>query len=143
LRTILQFTIGGALALAAIAVLCPRWLDPVRGSAVLAAAGICYAAAFVALIPMAWGAPRRPDWMGQAALGAIVIRLMLTLAAGAAYLYFFEPHRATFMASAVGCYLILLAVETTIAIRLVHRYWRTDPGAASARPTDGANEPSC
>ncbi len=98
-------------------------------SAIVAAATICVVIGFFAMIPPALVAPRWPDYMVQAGMGAMVIRLILTLAVGAIYLEMYAPPEQTFMTAMVVCYLLLLAVETGVTMRLVKHHWRPPESA--------------
>lgn len=93
---------------------------------------ICLAAALCALIPMGFVALKWPGHIGQAALGATVLRLLLTMAAIAAYQTLAEPHMASFLMWAVIVYCLLLAVETGFGVYLVHRYYRPPSAAREA-----------
>jgi hypothetical protein len=137
----LKLTIGFAILLALVVVATAaigysptqdRWgADGVDG--MIAVAAICLGSALVALIPLAFVAPRYPDYIGQAALGATVIRLLLTMGALVAYQVLKQPHMASFLFWAPVFYLLLLAIETTFGVIMVKRHYRTMP-----TQTDGA-----
>ena len=124
MRTILWFAMAAVLGLTIVRLVAPCFFAPVEATAIFVAAGICLAAALLGLVPIALIAPRHPDWMIQAGLAAMVIRLFSTLGAGAAYLRFWSPPKWTFLMAGVVFYLVLLAAETGIIVRLVQRHWR-------------------
>lgn len=101
----------------------------------LAVAVLCLVSAFIAILPIAFVAPRYPDQIGQAALGATVIRLLLTMGALVAYQVLKQPHMASFLFWAPIFYLLLLAIETTFGVIMVKKYYTVAPkandGAAS------------
>ncbi len=123
MRTLLWFSLIGLVALGAVFVAAPRMADAERASAMIAAASICLSAGLIAMVPAAVVAPRWPDYIMQAGMGAMVIRLFLTLGVGMLYLKWYTPPTSTFMTAMVVCYLLLLAVETGVTLRLVKRYW--------------------
>ncbi len=123
MRTLLWFSLVGFLALGAVVLAAPRMADAERASAMIAAASICLLAGLIAMVPPAVVAPRWPDYIMQAGMGAMVIRLFLTLGVGMLYLKWYTPPTSTFMTAMVVCYLLLLAVETGVTLRLVKRYW--------------------
>ena len=124
MRTLLWFALLALLGLVAAALVAPRVAGPDSASAVVAAAVICVATGLIALLPAAIVAPRYPDYLMQAGLAAMLIRLSLTLGVGAAYLRWYAPPRAVFMSAMVVAYLVLLAFETWAIVRLVKQYWR-------------------
>jgi hypothetical protein len=124
LRVYVGFCLAELLLVLAVWWVSPRLMDAAKANAVTAAAVICFGAAAVALLPVVLVAPRYPDYIMQAGLGAMLLRLVLTLAVGAWYLWAKEPPRSTFMMSAVLFYLVALAAETWIAIDSVRRYWK-------------------
>src|SRR5437868_15056155 len=58
---------------------------------------ICLGAALVGAIPMLYVAPRWPSAIGQAALGGMTVRLMLTAAAGLGYQAIAKPHERAYL----------------------------------------------
>ncbi len=101
-----------------------RW--GVEGVASLrAVAIICLGSAFVGLLPIAVVAMKWPSYVGQAALGGTVIRLMLTMAVGAAYQTLAQPHLPSFLFWAVVIYCVLLAIETAFSVYLTRRFFPT------------------
>lgn len=133
MRTLLGFTLTAAAVLGAVILIAPRLAEPADASAVIAAASICLAVGVVAMVPPAVVAPRYPDYLMQAAMGAMIIRLFLTLAVGALYLRMYSPPRAVYMNAMVVCYLTLLASETVITLRMVKEHWR--PPQTESRKT--------
>lgn len=128
MRVYVGFCLVGLLIVIAVWLIAPRFTTAAKASAVLAAGVICLSAAAVALLPVVLVGPRYPDYLMQAGLGAMLLRLFLTLAVGAWYLWAKQPPRMTFMMSAVGFYLAALAAETWIAIDSVRRYWKAPQG---------------
>ena len=124
MRTLLWVILVSGIALGGIIFAAPRLVEPPAASAIVAAACICLAAGLVALIPLMLVAPRWPDYLMQAGMGAMVIRLFLTLGVGAVYLRAYAPLKTTFMMAVVVFYLILVVAETGIAVRLVKLHWR-------------------
>lgn len=122
------FCLVGLLVVVAVWLIAPRLTTGAKASAVTAAAVICYASAIVALLPVVLVGPRYPDYLMQAGLGAMGLRMFLTLAVGAWYLWEKQPPRMTFMMSVVVFYLVALAAETWIAIDSVRRYWKAPQG---------------
>ena len=92
-----------------------------------AVAVICLCTAVVAMAPMAVIAPRRPDYIGQAALAATVLRLLLTMAACVGYQVTADPHLPSFLFWATVFYLLLLAIETGFGVVAVRRFYRITP----------------
>lgn len=128
-RTLIWFSLGGLVALWGVFAFTPRFAEPQMASAIVAAATICVVIGFVAMIPPALVAPRWPDYMVQAGMGAMVIRMLLTLGVGAIYLKVYAPLEQTFMTAMVICYLLLLAVETCVTMRLVKLHWQPQESA--------------
>jgi hypothetical protein len=123
-RALMFFAVVGALLLTATWYGARRFASPDSASAIVAAGAICYGAGVLALTPPALIARRRPDWLIHAGLGAMIIRLFVTLGAGMTYLHGFAPPRRVFFNALVVGYLVILAVETGIVIGLVRRHWR-------------------
>ncbi len=105
-----------------------RWGDEGVAS-MMAVAVICLASAIVSILPLAFVAPRYPDQIGPAALGATVIRLFLTMGLLVAFQVMQQPHMASFLFWAPVFYLLLLAIETTFGVIMVKRYYRVTPKA--------------
>lgn len=84
---------------------------------------ICLSAAILAFLPLVFVSMHRPAYIGQAALAGTVLRLLLTMAAGAAYQTIAHPHMQSFLFWAVVYYCLLLAVETGFGILLVRKYY--------------------
>lgn len=82
--------------------------------------GLNLAASWLAFVPVACVQRRRPDYLPQAVLGATVIRLLVvafgTLGAMLAGRWPMMPLSILM----VVFYLVLLVVETTLSVRLLH-----------------------
>lgn len=91
---------------------------------------ICSIAALIGALPMAIVARRWPMHIGQAALAGTGIRLVVTAALGLSYQTLAKPHLTSFLVWAMVFYLLLLAIETTIAVICVRRYYV--PGAPAS-----------
>ena len=104
-----------------------RW-GAVGVGSMWAAAGICLAAAFVAAVPLVVAARRWPTYVGQAALGGTVIRLLVTGALTVGYQVSRPVHLQSLLVWLVVLYLLLLAVETTLGIVVVRKYWQAPAG---------------
>jgi hypothetical protein len=126
-RTLLWFSLFGVIGLVVVIVAAPRLFEPPGASAVIAAAVICVVAGLIAMVPPALVAPRWGDYLMHAGLAAMLIRLFLTLGAGAVYYKVYAPPSSTFMGAIVVFYLVLLAYETGVTIRLVKQHWRPPP----------------
>ncbi|MBI5764664.1 MAG: hypothetical protein HZA51_14205 [Planctomycetes bacterium] len=87
-------------------------------SSLRAVAAICLSAAVAGLLPLAVVATKWPSYVGQAALCGTAIRLMLTMAVGAAYQTLAKPHLPSFLFWAVVIYCVLLAIETGFGVYL-------------------------
>lgn len=97
-----------------------RWGDDGVRSMVVAG-GICLAASVLAFVPMVLVTIFKPDYTGQGALAATVIRLLASMAGLGAYQVLSKPHMASFLAWAVIYYCLLLAVDTAFSVALVQR----------------------
>jgi hypothetical protein len=86
-----------------------------------AVGAICLGAAVVGFLPTAFIAATRPTYIGQAALGATVLRLLVTITAGGIYQTVSKPHLPSFLLWAVVFYCLLLAVETGFGVVLIRR----------------------
>lgn len=86
-----------------------------------ACAGINLGACWLAFVPMVVVARRWPDYVPQAAMGAIVIRMMIVVPATFAVfrLGFWPTMPLTLWI--LMFYLALLAVETMLAVQLMNR----------------------
>ncbi len=85
---------------------------------------ICAGSALIGFLPMAVVSSRWPSFIGQAALGATALRLLLTISAGAAYQVLAKPHLPSFLFWAVIIYCLLLAIETGFGVYLIRRFYR-------------------
>ena len=88
-----------------------------------AVAVICLVSAFAGLLPIALVAAKWPSYLGQAALGGTAIRLLLTMAVGAAYQTLAQPHLPSFLFWAVVIYCVLLAIETGFSVYLARSFF--------------------
>lgn len=135
--TLALFLAVGVIGLILLTTLASRWQDAAATSAMTAAAVICFVSTLIALLPVAIVGPRHPDWLMQAGLASIGLRMFLTLSLGAAYYRFFAPPKWAFMAAGIVCYLFFMAFETAITLRLVQKHWkppaRTEDGIKGAQ----------
>ncbi len=100
-----------------------RWgEDGVRS--MYAVGAICLGAAIVAFLPVALVAIRWPSQIGNAAIAATAIRLLLTMSAAGVYQVMAKPHLASFLFWAVVYYCLLLTVETGFNLLLVRRQYK-------------------
>ena len=100
-----------------------RW-GPAGIPSMWAAAVICLAAAVVAALTAAVVALRWPTYVGQAALAGTVIRLLLTGLLAVGYQLSTDVHLQSFLAWLLILYLLLLAVETVVAVVMVRAHWQ-------------------
>lgn len=127
--------VGLAAVWAATAV-ARRAVEPERAAAISAAAAIAVGAAIVALGPPALVARRFPDQLGMAGMGAMLVRLFLTLFVGWWYLRARQPPKQVFLNALVVSYLVCLTAETLVVVRLVQKHWRP-PGKDASRAGAG------
>jgi len=115
-----------------------RTVAPENAAAISAAAAIAVGAAIVALGPPAVVARRFPDQLGMAGMGAMLVRLFLTLFVGWWYLRSRQPPKQVFLNALVVSYLVCLTAETLVVVRLVQKHWRP-PGkdADASRASSG------
>ncbi len=100
-----------------------RW-GPEGLASMWAAAVICLAAAVAAVLPLIIVGFRSPTYVGQAALGGTVIRLLLTGLLGVGYQLWTDVHLKSFLAWLTVLYLLLLVVETVMSLVIVRTRWR-------------------
>jgi len=124
LRTLVWFWLVGLSMLVGVVMVVPEIIPGSNASAVTAAAVICVGAGLLAIVPPTLVVQRHPDYLIQAGLGAMAVRLLLTLGSGAAYFMVYAPPQNLFMSAMVVGYLAVLAVETGVTVHLVKRYWR-------------------
>jgi hypothetical protein len=93
-----------------------HWGGSENLQAMLAAGVVTLIASVVSLIPITIAAEQKADWLGQACLGATVIRLMVTLAAGMGWYLAVKPSLMAFALWTMLFYLVLLAWETKTAM---------------------------
>ncbi|MFQ5415178.1 MAG: hypothetical protein ACE5E6_12045 [Phycisphaerae bacterium] len=129
MRLVLWFTLGGFVLLGVVRALAPRFFAPADASAVVAAAAICTGVGLGAMIPLALVGTRCPAYIIQAGMGAMTLRILLTLVVGSLYLWICVPPRATFFNAMVVSYLVLLAVETAATAWMVKLHWRPPPSS--------------
>jgi len=89
-----------------------------------AAAAICLAAAVAAALPLLIVGSRSPTYVGQAALGGTVMRLLLTGLLGVGYQLWTNVHLKSFLTWLTVLYLSLLVVETVMSLVIVRTRWR-------------------
>jgi hypothetical protein len=125
MKTLALFVPLAAVVVTVVMLAAPRMVEPATASAFVAAVLICAATGLVALIPAALVAPRHPTYLMEAGMAAILLRLFLTIGAAAAYWQWWLPQKWPFLNAMVVFYLLFLAGDTFIIIRLARRYWRT------------------
>lgn len=111
----------------------PVYWSEAQARAVVASGVICVGAAVASLAPVVWANARAKDWLNQAGLAAMGVRMFLTLGAGGAYLWAANPPRTFYLASVCAWYLALLASETVLIVAMTRKYW----GAKASKGTEG------
>lgn len=119
---------GQAIVLVAVVSLLAAWPSIHWGGrenvlSLLAAGVLVLIACIVSLIPIAIAVQRKADWLGQACLGATVIRLLLTMSLGSGWYLAAKPPMIAFLVWMTLFYLVLLAWETIIAMRFVKKVY--------------------
>jgi hypothetical protein len=89
-----------------------------------AAAVICLAAAGAAAVSLTLVALRWRSYVGQAALGGTVIRLLVTGLLAVGYQLWTPVHLRSFLLWLLVLYLLLLVVETVIGVVMVRTRWQ-------------------
>lgn len=120
---IVLFAVTVGAALAGHGYTASRWGDDGIRS-MYAVGAICLGAAVAAFLPVALVASRWPGQIGNAAIAATAIRLLLTMSAAGIYQVIYKPHLTSFLFWAVIYYCLLLAVETGFNLLLVRRHYR-------------------
>ena len=87
--------------------------------ALVAAGVLTLIASIVSLIPITMAVEKKADWLGQACLGATVIRLLLTMALGCGWYVAARPPLTAYLIWTMLFYLVLLAWETKTAMGFV------------------------
>lgn len=100
-----------------------RWGGIKNLHSLIAAGILVLMAAIVSLIPIVIAAQRKADWLGQACLGATVVRLLLTISLGSGWYLMAKPPMMAFMVWMVLFYLVLLVWETITAMRFVKKVY--------------------
>lgn len=134
MRSWLLFAIGGVIAVWATNKIAHQNASAAEAAAITAAATIAVAAAVLALGPPALVARYFPEQVGLAGLGAMLVRLFLTLMVGWSYLKVRQPPKQVFMNALVVSYLVCLAAETTVIVRLVQKHWRPPSPNSGPKP---------
>ncbi len=124
MKTLALFGLLAAVVVTVVMLAAPWMGEAATASAFVAAALICASTGLIALMPAALVAPRYPTYLMEAGLAAILLRLFLTLGVGAAYWRWWQPPNWPFLNSMVVFYLLFLAGDTIMIIRLANRYWR-------------------
>ena len=89
------------------------------GGVLLFCAAINLIACWLSCVPLAVVRYRRPEYIPQAALGAMVIRLLIVVSATVAAMTFGPWQSRVLSVWMILFYLALLAVKTTFAVRVV------------------------
>ncbi len=101
-------------------------------SSMLAIGSICLTTGLLGLLPLLIVVPRWPSYTGQAVLGGTVLRLLLTMALGAAYQVLYDPHLASFLFWAAAFYLTILVIETIWGAVAIRRHYRVPQNMENA-----------
>jgi len=96
-----------------------HWGGSENVQALIAAGVVTLIASIVSLIPITIAVEKKADWLGQACLGATVIRLLLTMALGCGWYVAVKPPMMAFALWTMLFYLVLLAWETKTAMGFV------------------------
>jgi hypothetical protein len=119
-RELLRLSIQAILLVTVLGVLSAwpslHWGGRENLQALVAAGVITLIAGIVSLIPITIAVGQKADWLGQAVLGATVIRLLVTLTAGMVWYLSVKPPLTAFVLWAMLFYLVLLAWETKTAM---------------------------
>ena len=115
---------GQAILLVAVVAVISAWPSLHWGGsknfqALIAAGIITLIAGIVGLVPITIAVQHKADWLGQACLGATVIRLLVTLSAGMGWYLAIKPPLMAFALWVMLFYLVLLAWETKMAMGFV------------------------
>lgn len=110
-----------------------HWGGSENLQAMIAAAVLTLIAGIVSLIPITLAVGQKADWLGQACLGATVIRLLLTLTIGVGWYAAVKPPLMAFSLWTMLFYLLLLAWETKTAMG----YVKTIYGGMSQKADEG------
>lgn len=116
--------IAGAAAVWATRAIAQSATNAATAEAIALGAGVCVLAAWCALWPPVLAARFAPDHLGNAGLAAMVTRLFVTLGLALWLARSMGAARPAFMNTLVVSYLVLLAAETGLIIRLVRMSWR-------------------
>ena len=103
-----------------------HWGGSENVQALIAAGVVTLIASIVSLIPITIAVDQKADWLGQACLGATVIRLMVTLAAGMGWYLAVKPPLIAFALWTMLFYLVLLVWETRIAMKFIKDIYGAD-----------------
>ena len=96
-----------------------HWGGSENLQALIAAGVLTLIASIVSLIPITMAVEKKADWLGQACLGATVIRLLLTMSLGIGWYLAVKPPMLAFALWTMLFYLALLAWETKTAMGFV------------------------
>ena len=100
-----------------------HWGGSENIQALIAAGAVTLIASIVSMIPITMAVAQKSDWLGQACLGATVIRLMVTMLLGCGWYVAAKPPMTAFLLWTMLFYLVLLVWETKIAMRYVKRFY--------------------
>ena len=89
----------------------------------VAAGCVCLAATIIGLIPLLIAWQRRAQWLGQACLGATVLRLLVTFLIGTLTYLALQPNLTAFALWTMLFYLALLAWETKTAVKIIRVFY--------------------
>ena len=128
-RSLIWLTLATLVLLAAVVLLLPKVVAARNAEAMVAAAAICIGAGWLAMVPPVVAVASFPEYVAQAGVVSIGVRLLLTLSIGMGYLSWASPPRHAFMTALAVWYLALLAVETGVTAYLARRMWSASPSS--------------
>jgi len=100
-----------------------HWGGSENIQALIAAGAVTLIASIVSMIPITIAVEQKANWLGQACLGATVIRLMVTLLLGSGWYMAAKPPMMVFLLWTMLFYFILLAWETKTAMGYIKRVY--------------------
>ena len=121
IRGIVWLTLATTAVLALIVSQVPRFVSLDNAEAVIVSAVICVAAGWVALIPPVVAFAAYQQYVAQAGVASIGLRLLLTLVVGMVALKWSRLPQEPFLNAMTYWYLILLVVETVLIAVLAQR----------------------
>lgn len=123
------FILISALATGSAWILAGRYGTDVQAPVIRSVAVICATAGIVAMAPLAWAASKRPGYLIQAAMAAIVLRLILSLSGGMAYQWWVSPPEGLFITSLGVAYITMLVMETGMVVFITRKHWSSSKAA--------------